>query len=879
MKTPATILCLWLLLSINALAAEQTITVGGLDGLDPNRKSEPYEIALALSGGGARGLSHIGLLSALEEKNIRVVAISGTSIGGVVGGLYACGYSPAEMIGLVDSVDFTALFSNDPARSAMFLTQRQEREHHLLLVRFDGWKPQLPQGLTGGQRLTAFLARLTSEPNYVAGGDFTRLPIPFKTVATDIVSGQLEVLSTGSLADAMRATMAFPLAFTGVEEGTRLLMDGGMLMPIPVDVVRTMVNSTTPVIAVNTTSPLMKREQLYSPLDIASQVTSIMTADKLREQLSAADLVVDPIGDAFSSAGFKHRDSIIALGYHRGLKAAEDIISLIENRADTTRYCPVTFEIICSDSALSRQVARAELDRPFTREQLVSNLKALASRENIFEIKAAIHPVFEDSHLRDFAAALLQGSPVTLTLSVMPKPDLDSYRLRFIGNHFFSDDSLMTISALPPGPLAPEDIRQAVDRLVEKYRDNGFDLAGVREVQIDEANREITITIDEVVVGQINVEQNDRTKDWLIRSYFPLRRGQPYSKRRVARGVADLYGTELFERVAVDLMPAESTAVITIRVQEQKHSQLRLGWHWHDEYKSEEFAEILDDNVLGIGLECALHAHYGPKRQNYHARLRMDRVFFTYLTAHLELFHDRLDRNLFDLDGSTSGHRDEDRWGGSFSLGQQMSRMGTMTARFSAEELDLRDNRNRTKTTLGLRTLRLQSLVETFDRTTFPTRGEKHLFELTFAGKLLGGEVEYTRVFSSMEIYFPLGPYLNYHPQVSIGLSRRGLPASEKFYIGGLRSFAGFRTDELSGDKMLLVNQTLRVKLPLNLYLSGHWDIGGTYSGTEDIKLESLRHGLGVTLSWETPAGPFEIGWGGGDSPKDRVYFQAGLNF
>ncbi|RKX27056.1 MAG: hypothetical protein DRP45_01965, partial [Candidatus Zixiibacteriota bacterium] len=149
-------------------SASEKIEVGGLDGLDPWTEIEPYRIGLALSGGGARGLSSIGLLRALEERGIRVEALAGTSIGGVVGGLYACGYSPDELTDIIEDLDFSSLLSNSPARTTMFLTQRQERERHLLTVRVDGFRPRIPPALTGAQRRATRPTEPTTRPNYHA---------------------------------------------------------------------------------------------------------------------------------------------------------------------------------------------------------------------------------------------------------------------------------------------------------------------------------------------------------------------------------------------------------------------------------------------------------------------------------------------------------------------------------------------------------------------------------------------------------------------------------------------------------------------------------------------------------------------------------------
>jgi len=180
---------------------------------------------------------------------------------------------------------------------------------------------------------------------------------------------------------------------------------------------------------------------------------------------------------------------------------------------------------------------------------------------------------------------------------------------------------------------------------------------------------------------------------------------------------------------------------------------------------------------------------------------------------------------------------------------------------------------------LGLRIFKLESTVENFDRIPFPHRGKKHLFELQFAGRFFGGDVDYTRFFTSIEAYFPLGNKLNYHPLLSVGISRSGLPLSERFYLGGLRSFNGYRSEQLSGDKMFLFSQQLRLKLPLWLYLSSYFDLGDVYGSTDEIKISHLRRAFGVCLSLDSPIGPFEFGYGITENELDRIYMRVGFEF
>lgn len=871
-KTLSTILILLCLVAGTATGNDR-IVVGGMDGIAPEIPQPNHRIGLALSGGGARGLCAIGLLRALEEKGVAVEAIAGTSIGGIIGGLYACGYSPDELEAIVGDLDVSALISRRPQRSSMFLAQRQERDRYLLSLRFDGWRPQLPKALTGGQQITSLLTRLTTFANYRAGRDFDRFRIPFKTMGTDIVTGKLVVLSSGSLADAMRATMAFPLAFTGVESGDGLLMDGGMLVPVPVAIVRDMVDSSTPVMAVNTSSPLATFEQLTSAVDIANQVSTIMTADKLKRQLALADLVLVPIGDGTASTDFKLADSLIEVGYQAGLKAADSIIALSQNQSVPT-WQVRQLQVSCDDPHLRGKIERAGLDQPFTRRQLVADLQTLVRTEPIFQLTAEMTTVRTDS-IADTAGT----SIVDLQLNVVPQPLVTDIALQFVGSSVFADSVLAQQCDFSGDRLSVMDLRRALDRIVNLYRVEGYDMADIGEVEINQSSWVIEIRIDEAIVRCINVSPGLRSRDWLLRSYFPVKPGRPFSLERASQGLSDLYGTELFERVTFDLTPVDGAAEMTIRVKEKKFSQLRVGWHWHDEYQSDQFLELVDDNVNGMGLEFLTHLQYSRDRQLYHTGLRLDRIFFTYLTAHLQIFYDRLDRRLFDEDGSVADFRDEDRWGGAFYLGQQIARLGQVKAGVRIERVDLFDHEVGASDWFDLRTLHLESTVESFDKYPFPTTGNKHQFDLRFAGKLFGGEIEYTRFFTSLEAYYPLGRLLNYHPKLSVGLSRRGLPSSEKFYAGGRGSLAGYRINELSGDKMFMFNQELRVKLPARFYLTGHMDFGDLYAGADDIKLGQARRGFGVSLAFDSPLGPVVIGYGGGDSPKDRVYFSAGFDF
>lgn len=868
-KTNSLIYFLILILAVSTAMASEKIVIGGLDGLDPRQSGESYSVLLALSGGGARGLTIIGVLKAFEEKNIRVDGIAGTSMGGIIGGLYATGYSPYQLDSIISKIDFSNLFSNSPPRRSMFLAQRQERDRHLISIRFKNLRPVIPKALTAGQQLTSLLTELTTKANYQCGSDFSKLPIPFKTICTDVVSGERVELDHGSIANAMRATMAFPLAFTGVEDNGRILMDGGMVTPIPVEISRSLSDSIDFVVAINTASKLLSKDELISPIDIANQVTSIMTADKLKSELAKADYIIEPDIDEFSTTDFKYKDSLIKLGYEKGIKGADEIITLLKLKKEKSLYRirNIIFDDFSDTTGFNEMSGKTYL-----KKEIIARLKKITLEKNLFQLNGTLIVLGESGDTLD----------IEMVISGFRNFNFNEIVLEFSGNNIFDDITLAKQFITDDNQITSSSLFDGLKKITELYFNIGYDLVHVKNTEIDPKLNKISIEIDEAIVQKIDVDNNVRTKDWFVRSYFSLKKDQPYSTSVAARGIRNVYGTNLFDRVTVDAEPSKKGVIVKVSVEEKTYSQLRLGWHWDDEYESEEFLEYLDDNVAGIGLEYLIHARYSPNRQNYYLSMKTDRIFSTYLTSKILLYYNKLNRIMFAPDGEEAGIRDEIKSGFMVSLGQQIARLGAFTADLIIEEIEYTDslfNGSKEINEFGLRIIDLKSTVENFNRTPFTETGNKHLFQIQFAGKYLGGDIEFTKFYTSHEMYLPIGDYLNYHPKISLGASRSGLPPTELFYLGGMHSFSGFRTYQLAGDKMFQFTNEFRFKFPYNFYLSLNYDLGEVYNHTDQIKLRNLRHGFGVTLALDALLGPIEVGYGIADKDFENFYINVGLKF
>jgi NTE family protein len=277
---------------------------------------ERPRIGLVLSGGGARGAAHVGVIRALEAMRIPVDAVAGTSMGAVVGGLYAAGLSGDEIAEVFRALDWQELLRDRaPRRDLVFRRKQDDRSIHAkgsLGFRF-GEGVVLPLGLVQGQKITQLLRGETLRVADVQ--DFDRLPIPFRALATDLETGEPVVLRSGDLATVLRASMSAPGVLAPVEIDGRLLVDGGLVDNLPVSLARSM--GVDVLIAVDVSFPLADRAGLESPLDVTNQMIGIMVRRGTREsraQLAARDVLIEPDLGRMTAVEFTRVPQVMAAG-------------------------------------------------------------------------------------------------------------------------------------------------------------------------------------------------------------------------------------------------------------------------------------------------------------------------------------------------------------------------------------------------------------------------------------------------------------------------------------------------------------------------------------------------------------------------------------
>ena len=278
----------------------------------PARAEDKPYVVLALSGGGIKGYAHVGVLEVLEKEGVGIAGIVGTSMGSIIGSAYASGYSAKELGTMIKSLNLAELVT---AGGGSYFNLSDKAIHDVSLVRpemhydADG-NPVGPLGLIAG---TSVLEFLVQKLNDVTVTEFDRLPIPFACVATDLVTGEKVVLRHGSLASAVRASMAIPAVFDPWEIDGRLLIDGGMVSNMPVETAKELFPGY-PVIAVNLTSELEPRENLGNWIDVINQSITILTMQNVEREGKLADFVINPHVKEYPMLGTTDAEEIIQQG-------------------------------------------------------------------------------------------------------------------------------------------------------------------------------------------------------------------------------------------------------------------------------------------------------------------------------------------------------------------------------------------------------------------------------------------------------------------------------------------------------------------------------------------------------------------------------------
>ena len=322
------------------------------------------KVGLVLSGGGAKGLAHIGVLKVIDSLGIKVDYVAGTSMGAIVGGLYASGYNAEQLDSIFSNVDVDALLQDFTPRGSKSFYEKRNDEIYALTLPFNKFKLGLPSGLSKGLYNFNLLSSLTQHVSHVR--DFKQLPIPFLCIATDAETGEKVVLDSGVLAQNMIASGALPTLYSPVEINGRVLIDGGVVDNYPIEELKS--QGIDIVIGVDVQDGLKTREELKGVTSVLAQINNFSMIEKMEGKQKATDIYIKPDIKGFTVVAFDKGKEIIGKGKEKALEFVKELtpFSNLGSRNNGN--------VIAQDSIYIKDIVFNKLDN-FTRAYIIGKLK------------------------------------------------------------------------------------------------------------------------------------------------------------------------------------------------------------------------------------------------------------------------------------------------------------------------------------------------------------------------------------------------------------------------------------------------------------------------------------------------------------------------
>jgi NTE family protein len=850
--------------------------ISSKESIDNNKKPR---IGLVLSGGGARGIAHIGVIKALEKHKIPIDLIVGSSMGSVIGGLYAAGYSTDQLERIMHEINWKNLFRDTPKRESMFLGQKVESDRFLLNIRFEGFRPYIPTSLSPGQNVLSLLSNKLFHINFQTSYDFDNLKIPFRALATDIVSGKSVVLSKGDLAEAINASIAIPLLFSAVEWQDMLLADGGLLSNLPVDVAKSC--GMDIVIAIDITSPLRAKDELRAPWEMIDQITTIMIKPLHELQLKSADIVVKPDLEDIGSNDFEKIDSMI----NKGQKAVDEVLNQILQLIESKKTKIYEEEFIITEFEMNDSTNLNEL----IREQglyAYSNKKLTLSMiqhdvDNILA-KGIYHQVKVRREINI--------SDTILYYDLQINDRLKSFT--FHGNSKFSDSLLLKQIKHPFNTYLDYNlIKSDINRIRELYVKKGYALINFASLEFKGEEGLLDVEINEGIIDSIGIEGNRLTDKMVITREIPFSAGQVFNSFLVRKGIENIYNTQLFEKVNIYLKKIESRNVLVIKVKEKKYTIIRLGGKIDLERTAQSYFELANENIFGTANKISLLSCLGEKDRMASFSFRSDRIFRSYSTFGIRAYYDWKNNPLFSNEEKIASYNEERR-GGRIFFGQQMKKLGQMAVEFRIENVKVvtrmengSDTRYNFKQNSEIRTFIIRSITDKRDRIAFTQKGIYNVWYWESGNEsVFNAQEKFVKYFIDLEGYYSYASTYTFHIKVNLGVADKTLPFSEYFRVGGLDNFIGMHDYEYFGKQIFLTNLAYRYRLPFNLlsdtYITLRYDIGSIWDNPDLVMRKiDLFHGIGAILGIKTIFGPLIIGYGHLNKGRGVLYLSLGYNF
>jgi NTE family protein len=865
------ILILFFLLLLPSLYAQEAKTISLKTkiiklpyGLSQNVLETEPVIGLALSGGGARGFAQIGVIRALKEAGINIGAIAGTSMGSIIGGAYASGYTVDEMDSIVTNTnwDRLLLINNPSERRELFIDQKINEDRSLFTVRLNGFSPVLPTSFNEGIRLSNYLTLLCLSSPVISENSFDDLFIRYRAVCTNLIDGSPVILSSGSLARAMRASSSVSFLLAPIIVDSLTLVDGGLVSNIPVSEALDM--GVNYVIAVNTTSNLRNDDELELPWNIADQVVSIPMKRLEEAELSKANFQLQPDIDNWTSTDFKNLDSLILAGY----LYTKRLVPTINAQIDSVTKANSGLNLFWIKNIKS-ELNYGEFENPYL--QKYSLMDSVSSFE-----------VFED-----MTELFKTGKLDSLSVSFEPEGDSTKINFNYIITpaikeiEIFSDGTIDSSGAdylfqeLKDKPFNGKLVFNVVRKLIIDYKRRGLILFELKNHNFDVATGKLSLEFNAGTISKINI--SSETSKTVINREFNVMAGDKLIYSNLEEGLMRLRATGLFEDINLSVEQDAKGTTLNLDVNEKISSLLKIGFLVDNTYNAQLAMDFRDVNLFYSGTELGLFLFGGASNRAYILEHISYRILDTYFTYKLSAYYKFNDIDVYNQTNSNTGNTFSSNYigkyrqifyGGSLSIGTQLEKFGKLifTGKYQYDEIKNKEGSVVSPYDTKIVSLKISGIVDSQNRYPYPEDGLYFNGFYETAQSILGGDESYLLFSADLRYYFQLASQHVFSPKLQIGFGDKTLPLSEQFTLGGLYSFYGAHENEFRGRQVFLTSLMYQYKFPFKIFFDTYawfrYDIGSTWAEQEQIRFKDLRHGIGGAISFDTPIGPadFSIG-------------------
>lgn len=823
------------------------------------------EIGVALSGGGARGISQIGVIKALEEEGIKINVIAGTSIGSIIGGIYSSGYTVDEIDSIVTNTKWDQLLSvNNPSeRRELFIDQKIGEDRSLFTLRLDGLTPILPTSFNEGLRLSNYLTLICLSAPVFPNDDFDNLLIRYRAVCTNLVDGSPVILSRGSLARAMRASSSVSFLLSPVVLDSLTLVDGGLVSNLPVSAVIDM--GVDYVIAVNTTSYLRSNDDLDLPWYIADQTVSIPMKRLEQAETLKANFNIQPDINSWSSTDFDNVDSLIFLGYN----SAKKMLPVIKSDIDSITLLKSGINLFWL-----KNIKINDQSDDFIKQHLINYVaRDSVSSYEIFKDMIELYNTGRFDSL-SFSFEYDSGGQTDLNFYYTYNPIVKDIVVNTDG-FLDSNDVKWLVGSLKGQPFEGKSIFNAIRKIIVDYKRKGYILFSLKNYDFNRKTGLLALNFEYGTIKQINI--NSETNKTVVNREFNLKVGDKLLYSDIEDGLKKLKSTGLFDDINLSVKQMDDGIHIDLSVNERISSLIRFGFLVDNTYNAQFAIDVRDVNLFYSGTELGLFLFGGASNRAYILDYISYRILKTYLTYKLSAFYKFNDIDVYSQQRSQTGntftsvYQGKYRqifYGATLSAGAQLEKFGKLifTGKYQYDEIKNKEGITVNPYETKIVSLKISGIVDDQNKYPYPEDGLYFNGFYETAQSFLGGDESYILVSVDLKYYFKISSSHVFSPRIQVGFGDKTLPLSEQFSLGGLYSFFGAYENQFRGRQIFLTSLMYQYKLPFKIFFDTYtwfrYDLGSTWEVQEQIRFKDLKHGIGGAVSFDTPIGPADFSVG-----------------